>query len=323
MKYLFGPVNSRRLGLSLGIDLIPDKTCNFNCIYCEVGPNVHFTCERKEYSPTDDIISEIDFFLENENKSKSIDVFTITASGEPTLHSGLGQVISHIKDKSSLPVAVLTNGSLLFQKDVRLELQQADIVIPSLDAALEKSFRRINRPAPCVKFSDIIDGLCLFSQEFSGRLWLEILIAKNINDSDEDIQTLKKILPRINANRIQLNTVARPPLESFAAPATADELQAIAQRLPGKVEIIADFSKRQRGVAGSAERTKIIEILQRRPCTTSDICEALDLDGESTAQLLEDMQETGEIVHMVHQGKKYYQTAHTSQTAIPPLQSAK
>lgn len=318
MKYLFGPVNSRRLGLSLGIDLLPDKTCNFNCIYCEVGPNSFFTCERKEYTPTKDIIAEIDSFLINEDHSKPIDVFTITASGEPTLHSGLAEIISHIKEKSTKPVAVLTNGSTLYLKEVRSALQKSDIVIPSLDSARNESFRRINRPAQCVLLSEITEGLCRFAEEFTGQLWLEILFAKNINDSDEDIEALKKIIEKIKPVKVQLNTVVRPPLEDFAIPLPQSKLQEISRRLPGTIEIIADFSTRQRGDARSADKTEIIEMLRRRPCTEDDICQALNLDRLSTTRLLHELKASGLISEMVHRGLSYYQTCQTISSSLSP-----
>jgi wyosine [tRNA(Phe)-imidazoG37] synthetase (radical SAM superfamily) len=312
MKYLFGPVNSRRLGLSLGIDLLPPKICNFNCIYCEVGPTTTFTCERKEYTPTAEIMAEIDAFLSADPQARPIDVFTITASGEPTLHSGLGRVIRHLKTKTTKPVAVLTNGSLLLREDVRRDLQQADIVIPSLDAAVEASFRRINRPAQCANLEEIIDGLRLFADNFQGQLWLEILLAKGINDSAEDLAALRQALVYIRPARIQLNTVARPPLEKFALPLTADELDAVSRLLPGTVEIIADFRTRKREKTRSARKTELLEMLQRRPCTESDICEALNLDRQATAQLLRELTANGDIVQSAHRGKIYYQTSQTA-----------
>ncbi|MBU0908009.1 MAG: radical SAM protein [Proteobacteria bacterium] len=312
MKYLFGPVNSRRLGLSLGIDLLPAKICNFNCIYCEVGPTTILTCERKEYTPTREIIAEVDSFLATSGQAKPIDVFTITASGEPTLHSGLGEIINHLKARTALPVAVLTNGSLLFREDVRQELEHADIVIPSLDSAGEESFRKINRPAQCVKLQEIIDGLCLFARNFRGELWLEILLSKGINDSAEDLAALRQALIDIKPAKIQLNTVVRPPLEEFANPLTETELEEISRQLPGTVEIIADFHKRKRENTRSAHKTELLEMLRRRPCTETDICEALNLDGNSTARLIKELTASGEIAHSAHRGKIYYQTSPTA-----------
>ncbi|MBC8317241.1 MAG: radical SAM protein [Desulfobulbaceae bacterium] len=306
MKYTFGPVNSRRLGLSLGIDLLAEKTCSYNCIYCEIGVSPVTTCDRKEYTPTAEIIAEIDETIKNQSASKPIDIFTITGNGEPTLHSGLGKIIHHIKERTDKPVAVLTNGSLFYRADVRKDLFEADIVIPSLDAARESSFRKINRPAACNRLSEIIDGLVLFSREFSGKIWLEILIVKGINNTPEDITALQQAVARIKPDMVQLNTVARPPLEKYAMPVSQEELKRIAQELPGKVEIIADFSRKKKEKNRIANESEILHILQRRPCTASDICEALNLDTDSTTNALLHLEKSEKVIQTEHQGKKYY-----------------
>lgn len=306
MKYTFGPVNSRRLGLSLGIDLLAEKTCSYNCIYCEIGVSPVVTCDRKEYTPTAEIIAEIDTIIEHQSASKPIDIFTVTGNGEPTLHSGLGEIIHYIKNRTDKPVAVLTNGSLLHRTDVRKDLSEADIVIPSLDAARESSFRKINRPAACNRLSELIDGLVTFSQEFTGKLWLEILIVKGLNDSPEDIMALQQAVARIQPDMVQLNTVARPPLEKYAMPVTQEELEHIASELPGKVEIIADFSQKKKAKTRSANESEILHVLQRRPCTASDICEALNLDSGSATKTLLHLAESGKVIKTEHQGKKYY-----------------
>lgn len=307
MKHLFGPVNSRRLGLSLGIDLLPAKTCNFNCIYCEVGETTIFQDQRAEYIPTREILAEIDAFLAADN-SPPIDIFTITASGEPTLHSGLGEIIGHLKKMTGKPVAVLTNGSLFFRQDVREELLKADIVVPSLDAAREKSFRKLNRPVAETDLSAIINGLARFSSQYEGSLWLEILFVKNINDSSADLAALREAIDEIQPDKIQLNTVARPPLEDFAGPLSRRELEEIAATLPAPVEIIAQFSERPRQHTRAAQRHEILHMLQRRPCTLPDICEALNLEASATGSVLQEMEKDGQVARLVHQGKSYYQT---------------
>ena len=306
MKYLFGPVNSRRLGLSLGIDLLPAKTCSFNCIYCEVGATTCLTCDRKEYSPTREILDEIDIFLAG--KHPPIDVVTITASGEPALHSGVGSIIHHIKHKTNKPVAILTNSSLLHLAVVRSELMAADIVIPSLDSAREKSFRKINRPAKCAQLPEIISGLSSFSRKFPGKIWLEILLVKGINDSDADIAALVEATREIRPDRIQLNTAVRPPLETYAAPMPEHELKKIARQFAGHIEIIADFAKRKRHHLRSAAEPEILDMLQRRPCTAPDICEALSLDLDQVQALLDKLLRNTALTRVTHAGKIYYQT---------------
>ncbi len=312
MKYIFGPVNSRRLGLSQGIDLLTTKTCTFDCIYCEIGPTEIHTCERKEYTPTGDILAEIDELLREDENDKPIDVFTITATGEPTLHSGLKTVIEHIKQNTGKPVVVLTNGAMFHDANVRSDLMGADIVIPSLDAARDDSFRRIDRPAACVNLKEIIHGLGIFCKEFSGQVWLEVLLVKNINDSKEDITALQQAITVIDPDRTQLNTVARPPLESFARALTEEELHNIAGQLPGHVEIIASFAPKDRKNTRLADPKEILDMLMRRPCTVSDISEALNLDTQATYQLVDEMIANGDVIPMSHQGKTYYQPPHLS-----------
>ncbi|MEN8141922.1 MAG: radical SAM protein [Thermodesulfobacteriota bacterium] len=307
MKYLFGPVNSRRLGLSLGIDLLLSKTCTLDCIYCEVGRTVIHSCQRQEYTPTADIIKEIDEFLAQGDTAKPVDVFTITATGEPTLHSGLGLIINHIKEHTGKPVAILTNGTLLHRADVRAELMAADVVIPSLDSAREESFRRIDRPAHCVELERVIAGTRQFCQEFSGQVWLEVLISKGINDSAADIEALARAIEEIKPQRVQLNTVVRPPLEDYAAPLTGQELDDIAGQLPGNVEIIASFAKRDRQNFRAPDQGEILEMLRRRPCPAADIGEALNYQPAAIATFMAKLAEQGEVVSHTFQGKTYYQ----------------
>lgn len=309
MKYVFGPVNSRRLGISQGIDLVPPKICNFNCIYCEIGATTNLTCTRKEYIPLPELLAEIDTVLADRELMAHLDVFTITASGEPTLHSGIGRVIRYLKKKSDKPVVVLTNGSLLFLPEVRRDLLAADIVIPSLDSAREASYRRINRPAACSPLAKLIEGLITFRREFSGKLWLEILLAKGINDSDEDIAALVAAVEKIRPDKVQLNTVARPPLESFAKPLSKAELEGVARRIPGVVEILVDFTTREREKFRELSEDEIIEMLKRRPCTATDVSEALNLDPDTTQIMLQQMAAGGRIIETTHHDKRYYQTS--------------
>ena len=309
MKYVFGPVNSRRLGISQGIDLVPPKICNFNCIYCEIGATTTHTCTRKEYIPLPELLAEIDTVLADRELMAHLDVFTITASGEPTLHSGIGQVIRYLKEKSDKPVVVLTNGALLYLPEVRQDLLAADIVIPSLDSAREESYRRINRPAACSPLAELIEGLITFRQEFSGKFWLEILLASKINDSPEDIAALVAAVKKIRPDKVQLNTVARPPLESFAKPLTRTELEAVARQLPGEVEILVDFTTREREKFRTLSENEIIEMLKRRPCTTTDVSEALNLDPDTTQSILQQLAASGRIIETTHDDKRYYQTS--------------
>ncbi|MDH3346987.1 MAG: radical SAM protein [Desulfobulbaceae bacterium] len=325
MNHIFGPVNSRRLGRSLGIDLFRYKICNLNCIYCEAGPNVTTTCKRKSYTPPNVILEELATFMRDTHKSSEIDTITVTAAGEPTLHADLGFLITELKKMTGKTIAVLTNGTTLNDEEVRKDLSHADLVIPSLDAAIDKSFRKINRPAIGLNLRDIISGLNLFCQEFCGQIWLEILFANGINDHNEDISALIQALWPIKLKRIQINTVARPPLEQFAHPLSAERLRAIASQfstLPCSplVELLSigqkDCTPSPYNSSANQEHTtdhrallvRIIDTLQRRPCTANDINRIFHLDNtDKVDQLLEPLVLSGKLKRQAHHGTLYYQ----------------
>ncbi len=325
MNHIFGPVNSRRLGRSLGIDILPGKICNFDCIYCEVGPTTKLICERGEYVPTDTIIGEVEEYFADPENAARVDVVTVTASGEPTLHSGLGRIIRFLKEKTGKPIAVLVNGTNLGDRKVAADLSPADVVIPSLDTVLAQSFRRLNRPAACVALDEIIEGLVWFSNQYDGELWLEVLVVAGINDSDADMEALAEVIGRMKVTRVQLNTVARPPLEKFARPVSQNRLRQIARRLssvPGvpRVDIIArgmnvfaggrevkaDHSRF--GVTrGKDVIDEIVQMLKRRPCTAADIDRIFRVGGpEKVEQLLEPLVLSGTIEKRIHSDKVFY-----------------
>lgn len=319
MDHIFGPVNSRRLGRSLGIDLLSEKICNLNCIYCEVGATTRLTCERREYVPTAKILAEIDAYFTDGERLAELDVVTVTASGEPTLHSGLGEILAYLKEKTGKPVAVLTNGTTLMDPQVRRELSLADVVIPSLDAARVQSFRKLDRPATCLDLKEIVDGLVLFSHEYKGKLWLEILLARGINDSDEDVEALQEVLERMRVDRIQLNTVARPPLEAFARPVSSRRLKEIATQLqelnPGvRVDLLAqgaptrDAASTDHKADEQPDRVEeIIQLLKRRPCTAADINKIFHCGGqEKVEQSLAPLVRSGTIHTRRHGDRLYY-----------------
>ena len=321
MDHIFGPVNSRRLGRSLGIDLFSDKVCNLNCIYCEVGKTDRLTCERAEYVPTEKILGEIDRYFAEPGREQEIDVVTVTASGEPTLHAGFGRILAHLKDKTAKKIAVLTNGTTLMDAQVRQELAVADVVIPSLDAARETSFRKIDRPATCVDLPSVIEGLVVFSHEYAGEIWLEILFVRGINDDEADIQALQDVIARMRLDRIQLNTVARPPLESFARPVGGERMRQIAATLetnnPGiPVDLLARGSDTNiqdvEAIAG-CDRSRdeilaeILQMLKRRPCTAADIDAVFPCGGpEKVEQYLTPLVHSGQVRTRVHGDRIYY-----------------
>jgi wyosine [tRNA(Phe)-imidazoG37] synthetase (radical SAM superfamily) len=223
MRYVFGPVPSRRLGRSLGIDPIPLKTCNWNCVYCQLGRTTPLTNERREYSPRDEIVQQVEAALET-HRREEIDWVTFIGSGEPTLHIGLGWLIQQVKILTRIPVAVITNGSLLDRPAVREELRAADAVLPTLDAGTETLYRRINRPHPDLTLASLIEGLTAFRQVYTGRLWTEVMLVKELNDSEEALEDLTSVLRAVAPDAIHLSLPIRPPAEPWVQPADEESL---------------------------------------------------------------------------------------------------
>lgn len=212
MKYVFGPVSSKRLGQSLGVDLLPSKSCNWNCTYCQLGRTKEFVTERREFFPKEEILSEI---VETLKSPQKIDWISFVGSGETTLYKGIGWLIHELKKVTSIPVAVITNGSLLHIPEVRNELLDADAVLPSLNAGSEALFNRIDRPAPGFGFAQHIEGLRRFRQEYSGKLWVEVMLIDGVNDSEEALEELARVLCEIHPDMVHLVVPTRPAPEGF------------------------------------------------------------------------------------------------------------
>ena len=321
MNFLFGPVNSRRLGRSLGIDLFREKICNLNCVYCEVGPTTVPVNRRGRYSPTREILAEITEFCADPHRLAAVDVLTVTAKGEPTLHLDLGVILRHIKSLTDKPVAVLTNGTTLADDEVREALQLADIVVPSLDAVRAESFSKVDRPARGLTVEAIINGLRDFSRAYRGRLWLEILLVRDINDADADIDALLPVLTTLRLDRIQLNTVVRPPADPGARPMAEARLAEIARRLQAALTVPVDLPSPVVGFGDerdaaplptadaepAALRQAIIQMVRRRPCTAADIDRVFHLGGaEKVEQLLASLVASGTLRILTHAGDRFY-----------------
>ncbi len=294
-KYLFGPVPSRRLGISLGIDLVPKKVCSLNCVYCEVGKTTNLTLERKEYIEYDKIKEELTRYFKN---NPDPDYITFSGSGEPTLKFRIGEVLRFIKNnKPGIPVAVLTNGTLLYDKNVRKDILNADIVLPSLDAATDKVFRKINRPQKKLTIENYIRGLIDFRKEFKGKMWLEIFILPGYNDTEEELTELKKAILKIKPDSVQLNTLDRPGTMPGLRGATHEELQRIVDFWKlDNVEIISSSSKRKELQSYRSDiETAIVETILRRPCTIDDLTKILGMHVNEINKYLDVLEEEGKI----------------------------
>jgi wyosine [tRNA(Phe)-imidazoG37] synthetase (radical SAM superfamily) len=303
--HIYGPVPSRRLGFSLGIDIIPFKTCTLDCIYCQLGPTAEKTLQRRKYFSAEEILAQVKRKL---SSGQRIDYLTFSGSGEPTLNTILGKLIREIKKMTSLPVAVLTNGTLFTDKTVRHTLMAADLVVPSLDAATQEIFEQINRPCSTLKIQEIIEGLILFRKEFKGSIWLEIMLVKGVNDFPPHIQKLKRAVSRIKPDKIQLNTVIRPPAEKSAQPLSLEEMEKIRKAFGKNCEIIAQFDKKTLKSSQKDLEGAILAMIQRRPVTLSDISASLGRHKSEVIKYLDFLLKEGKIRPVTHKGLKYFES---------------
>jgi wyosine [tRNA(Phe)-imidazoG37] synthetase (radical SAM superfamily) len=303
IAHLFGPVPSRRLGRSLGVDLVPFKTCTYNCIYCQLGPTTDLTCEVGEYVPLRELRKELEVVFQEDVQA---DYVTLSGSGEPTLHSGIGEVIQMIKGLTSIPVAVLTNGSLLYRSRVRERILQADLIIPSLDAGSEPLFRLVNRPHSSLSLEKLVKGLIRLREEFSGAYWLEVMLLGGISALDSEVQEIAEVVAAIRPHRIQLNSVRRPPAEAFAYPVSREKLEYFKSFFSGKAEVIEERVWHRGDSPFHASEDAILSLLKRRPCSLDDICAGLGGHRSEIGKYLGRFMEKGWVRSQVQKGEAYY-----------------
>jgi wyosine [tRNA(Phe)-imidazoG37] synthetase (radical SAM superfamily) len=292
-QYLYGPVPSRRLGRSLGIDLVPHKICTYDCIYCQIGGTTEKTPVRKEYAPVKEILEEVKSFLKEE--ASSADHLSLSGSGEPTLHSHIRSIIEGIKAITSIPIAIITNGSLLYDEEVRQDLLGADIVLPSLDAVSPDAFTKINRPHPGLSVEKVIEGLVEFRRVYKGEIWLEILFCKGVNDGKEELLGMKKTVDRIQPDRIHLNTVVRPPSEKWAVPLNQKEMEEIQAFFGERASIISEFDRHLLTASKGDIQQEILEILKRRPLSASDLSRGMGIPKKELDGHIKPLIEEGKI----------------------------
>lgn len=284
-KYLYGPVRSRRLGRSLGIDLVPFKTCTYDCIYCQLGRTTNKTMKRRLYVPIEDILSELKIKLATVERPNFI---SIAGSGEPTLHSEIGELIGLIKRITTIPVAVLTNGSLLFMPEVRAALMQADLVIPSLDAGDETLFHYVNRPHEDIFFEEMVNGLIEFTRNFPGDVWLEVFLLSGITGMVDEVRKIAAYAENIGAQRVQINTVCRPASEDYACAVAGRQMEKLALLFPGEVDVISEneYDPFSGSSPDDTNISEIVNLLARRPCTLTGVCLGLGLHPHDAAKKL-------------------------------------
>jgi wyosine [tRNA(Phe)-imidazoG37] synthetase (radical SAM superfamily) len=305
---VFGPVPSRRLGFSLGVDVVPFKTCALDCVYCQLGASSRTTVARRGYVPVAPVVAQIREALARKGR---IDYITFSGSGEPTLNANLGKMIRALKRITDVPVAVLTGSSLLDRPAVRKELSAADLVVPSLDAGTEKIFWRVNRPHPSLTLEKIADGIEALARAMPGRVWLEVMLVRGFNDSAGELDALARRIRRILPDRVQLSTVARPPAEKEARPLSEPEMKRSAaflrRELPGiRVEVVGDFRKKRNRGGGLEPAAAVIDYLRRRPATAGDLVRSLGLTAATVRRTLAGLIAARKVGKAEHGGETFY-----------------
>ncbi len=292
-KYIFGPVPSRRLGISLGVDLVPHKTCTLNCVYCECGKTTNLTLKRKEYVSIELVKKELKAFLSSNPK---LDFITFSGSGEPTLHSGIGKIVTFLKSNyPQYKIALLTNGTLFYQPHVIEEILDVDIVKVSFDAASHKNFISINRPHSGLELPQIVDGLIHLRKKFTKQLWVEVFLVQGFNDSEIELKKISKVIYSINPDKIQVNTLDRPGADDWVKPV---DKKALADALAylGRAEIIECFNSKQNNKAFKMDDyNDILLTLKRRPCTAEDVSQILNIQADDVHRCLDTLLKNGDV----------------------------
>ena len=306
MKTIFGPVPSRRLGQSLGIDPIPLKTCNWNCVYCQLGHSRPLTNKRKDYVDPDFILNELSKALEAHAPSE-IDWITIVGSGEPTLHAGLGRLIHEVKQITDIPLAVITNGALLHLPEVRQDLSPAEAVLPSLDAGNAPLYKRLNRPHPGVPFDKLIAGMISFRQIYHGNLWVEVMLVRGLNDSEPALREIATILDQIDPDEIHINQPIRPPAEPWVQPADEEGLLHARAILGDKARLFT--SSQGHFDLGQYENAvdAILAIITRHPMRLVELEQTLvEWDRWEVNQALAELEASGRAQVVERYGDKFW-----------------
>ena len=305
-RHLFGPVPSRRLGRSLGVDLTPFKTCSFDCIFCQLGRTTNRTVQREEYVPVKEVIAELDAWLKS---GDSADYITLSGSGEPTLNAAFGRVIEFVRGATTIPIAVLTNGSLLNDPEVRAQAAQADVVKVSLSAWDPLSFGHINRPHPHIAFERLIEGERLLRRQFGGEMWMEVFLVWGTNTTPKDVSKIAERVRTLGPDRVQLNTAVRPPCEEFAYAVPADQMTALANLFDPPAEVVAEYSS-DASAKVRANEEDILEMLERRPCTLDQVCRVFGLHRNEASKYLGKLVRTGSAREHRKEGAVYYSGVH-------------
>lgn len=302
MSYIFGPVPSRRLGLSLGVDLIPHKTCTFDCLYCEVGRTTNKTITGSPLAPVDEILKQLDKRL----TECTPHVITLAGSGEPTLHSEIDRIISGIRELTDTRIVILTNGSLFWDDAVRKRVKGANLIMPTLSSAVSSTFQTIHRPHGNLTLDRIVGGLKRLRMDFDGLIYLEVILLSGINDTDEEVRALKPLIQEIQPDKIQLNTVVRPPADSCAKALEGKRLEEIKLFLGERAEIVVDIGAEKGTVAPDTKGKGLLEMVRRRPLRAKDMASSLGLSIDEVESVVKGLLIKGYLRRQDHSGEIFY-----------------
>jgi wyosine [tRNA(Phe)-imidazoG37] synthetase (radical SAM superfamily) len=287
----------------LGIDIVPLKLCTLDCVYCQLGRTTKKTIERKDYVPVESVLAELKDALAEGVKA---DFITISGSGEPTLNSRLGRLIDGIKKITDIPVAVITNGTLLYRQDVRADCAKADVVVPSLDAGNEQTFRKVNHPHEDISIEKLVEGLVAFRKEFTGQIWLEVFLVEGLNTDTAEIDRIKELIKRILPDKVQLNTAVRPTADPAIKRLDARKLETIAHQIGQGCEVVADLPLRHRSKHVHSPAEDILSMLKRRPCSLNDISSGLGIHHNEALKHIAELQHQGLIDSEEKNGRTFF-----------------
>jgi len=316
---IFGPVPSRRLGISLGVDLVPYKTCTMDCVYCESGATTKLTLKREEFFPTKDIISTLGSYLES---APNLDYITFSGAGEPTLHSGIGDIIAFIKrEYPQYKIALLTNGMLLSDQKTFDDVKDIDLIVPSLDAADEETFRKINRPPENFDFSGLVNSFHKFHKLSHAEFILEIFIIPNLNDTPQSLKQFAKAVKFINPDKVQLNSLDRPGTEKWVSKMTEMDMLKVKESLAGtvEIEIVGKFIPEKSAKSANSNQDyknidqKIIDLISRRPATIADLKISLGYTESTLNKVLHRLQKKSIIISENRERGNFFTLNHTKE----------
>jgi wyosine [tRNA(Phe)-imidazoG37] synthetase (radical SAM superfamily) len=299
-RYLFGPVPSRRLGLSLGVDLNPAKVCTENCVFCQVGPTTELTLERKEWVPTAEVLAEFDRWAAAGNQA---DYVTLSGSGEPTMHTGFGEVLRHVKAAGPYKTALLSNGSLMWMPEVRRDAAEADVVKVTLSAWDEKSFRRIHRPADGLTFERILQGALALRDEFHGQLWVEVMLLPGYNDEPGQVEEIAERVARVRADAVHLNTTTRPAMAGVEVPRVPEAFLRTVAPWFSPVADIPVFSGRAAPPEAMSDEAWM-DLLARHPIAVEALAESAGVEVAAVERRLAPLVAAGRLAIELHGGMR-------------------